>query len=206
MQRVISYIDGFNLFFGLRERGWRRYYWLDMAAMSRALLKPNQTLGGCHYFTARISADASSSQSIARQGVWLDALAARPDIVCHFGQYQFKTMQCHHCGSSWAKPEEKMTDVNIATQLVADAYEDRYDTALLVSGDSDLAPPIRLIRSRFPNKRVVVVFPPRRHAVQLRSAAHSALHLGADKLRNSLLPDRIEGKNGYVLHRPDAWR
>lgn len=206
MQRVISYIDGFNLYFGLRERGWRKYYWLDMAAMSRALLKPGQSLAGCYYFTARIKADRPGFQSRRKQKIWLAALATRADIACRFGQYLHKEMQCKRCNHTWQQPEEKMTDVNIATQLVADAYEDRYDTALLVSGDSDLAPPVRLIRTRFPNKRVVVVFPPKRHAVQLRSAAHSYLHLGEDKLRNNLLPDEITGKNGFVLQRPDAWR
>ena len=40
MNRVISYIDGFNLYFGLKDKGWKRYYWLDLAALSGALLKP----------------------------------------------------------------------------------------------------------------------------------------------------------------------
>lgn len=39
MRRVISYIDGFNLYFGLKQKGWRKYYWLDLAALSRSLLK-----------------------------------------------------------------------------------------------------------------------------------------------------------------------
>lgn len=206
MQRVISYIDGFNLYFGLRKRGWRKYYWLDVAAVSRALLKPDQTLVGCHYFTAHLRAGTHSGQSLAKQRIWLDALATRPDIACHFGQYQFKTVECKHCGSSWTKPEEKMTDVNIATRLIVDAYKDNYDMALVVSGDSDLAPPIRHIREDFPNKRVLVAFPPERYAVQLCKAAHSYLHLGPAKLRNNLLPDEITGKDGFVLQRPDAWR
>ena len=29
-RRLIAYIDGFNLYFGLKEKGWKRYYWLDM--------------------------------------------------------------------------------------------------------------------------------------------------------------------------------
>ena len=31
MSRVIVYIDGFNLYFALRSKGWRKYYWLDLA-------------------------------------------------------------------------------------------------------------------------------------------------------------------------------
>jgi hypothetical protein len=44
MQRVIAYIDGYNLYFGLREKGWKWFYWLNIPAMARHLLKPHQTL------------------------------------------------------------------------------------------------------------------------------------------------------------------
>ena len=33
MNRVMGYIDGFNLFFGLRDSGLRRYYWLNPEAL-----------------------------------------------------------------------------------------------------------------------------------------------------------------------------
>ncbi len=51
-QRVIAYIDGFNLYFGLKAMGWRRYYWLDLFKLSRNLLKTNQELVAVKYFTA----------------------------------------------------------------------------------------------------------------------------------------------------------
>jgi uncharacterized LabA/DUF88 family protein len=57
--------------------------------------------------------------------------------------------------------EGKETDVNIATALHNDAALDRYDTALLVSGDSDLTRAVRDIDVR---KRVVVAFPPGRYS------------------------------------------
>ena len=206
MTRVTSYIDGFNLYFGLRDKGWRKYYWLDLAAMSRALLKPSQTLTACHYFTSRLRADNRSGQSIAKQNTWLAALATRPDISCHFGHYLLRTVQCNSCKDTWIRPEEKMTDVNIATQLIVDGYEDNYDMAMVVSGDSDLTTPIMHIRERFPNKRVLVVFPPERHSKQLRQTAHSHTILGEDKLRKNLLPDEIAAPSGFVLKRPHTWQ
>jgi len=30
MDRVITYIDGFNLYFGLKSKDWQRYYWLNL--------------------------------------------------------------------------------------------------------------------------------------------------------------------------------
>ena len=33
-QRVITYIDGFNLYFGLKSAGWNRFYWLNLQTMA----------------------------------------------------------------------------------------------------------------------------------------------------------------------------
>ena len=204
MTRVISYIDGFNLYFGLKAKGWRKYYWLDLAAMSRALLKPGQVLIHTHYFTARIR-NKGDGQSAKRQTLWLDALATRGDITCHFGHYLPKQQECRNCGATWTSHEEKMTDVNIATQLLIDAYEDRFDTAMIVSGDSDLTTPVRQIRNRFPNKRLIIACPPTRRSEELKKAAHGHFVIGVDKLRQNLLPDEIATPGGFVLKRPSRW-
>ena len=94
-----------------------------------------------------------------------------------------------------------MTDINIATQLLVDAFEDRFDTALIVSGDSDLAAPIKWVRKRFPNRRLIVAFPPNRRSDQLRKAAHGYVVIGADSLRQNVLPDEIPTADGFVLRR-----
>ncbi|CAN5791830.1 hypothetical protein BH23ACT11_BH23ACT11_16460 [soil metagenome] len=54
-ERVVAYIDGFNLYFGLKDRGWKRFYWLDVALLAENLLKGNQQLEEVRYFSARIS-------------------------------------------------------------------------------------------------------------------------------------------------------
>ena len=203
MKRVISYIDGFNLYFGLKSNGWRKYYWLDLVAMSSALLKPDQQLAHCHYFTARV---ASASNSARRQTLWLDALATQPNLTTHLGHYLPKAQKCKSCNSTWTSYEEKMTDVNIAAQLLVDGYNDRFDTALMISGDSDLTTPIKLIRQNFPTKRVIVAFPPNRHSAQLRQNANGSLHIGEDKLRQNLLPKTVTTATGFVIHRPVEWQ
>ena len=55
MDRVIVYIDGFNLYFGLKSKGWRRYFWLNPQKLIENLLKPGQKLVFTKYFTARVS-------------------------------------------------------------------------------------------------------------------------------------------------------
>lgn len=54
-ERVICYVDGFNLYFGLRDSRLRRYYWLNVRRLAENLLRPHQSLVETKYFTARIS-------------------------------------------------------------------------------------------------------------------------------------------------------
>lgn len=145
MSRVISYIDGFNLYFGLKSKGWRKYYWLDLVAMSTALLLPGQQLVGTHYFTTRIRTNGQNAADAKRQSTYLDALATLPGLTTHEGHYLEKPQRCRQCGATWMSYEEKMTDVNIATRLLIDAHDDAFDTAIIVSADSDLTTPVTIV-------------------------------------------------------------
>jgi len=206
LERVIVYIDGFNLYYGLRSKGWRRYYWLDCERLARNLLKPNQRLGLVRYFTARISGSSGDPQKPKRQSVFLEALATLPNLTISYGHYLTKRQRCSSCANTWEIHEEKMTDVNIAVALLEDALDDRFDTAILVSGDSDLTAPVEAIRRRYPKKRVVVAFPPDRHSAQLARAASATVTIGRTILKDSQLPDRVQKSDGYVLKRPSTWR
>ena len=203
--RVVMYIDGFNLYYGMRSKGWRRYYWLNLHSLAERLLRPGQTLAGIKYFTARVIPDAISEDKARRQNVYLSALSTLPSIDTHFGYYLPKTQRCSDCGATWQSYEEKMTDVNIAVELLSDAYDDKFDTAIVVSADSDLARPITNIRERFPGKRLVVAFPPNRASKLLRSVATAAFSIGRDALRDSQLTQRVLRQNGEVIERPPEW-
>lgn len=206
MTRVITYIDGFNLYFGLRSKGWRRYYWLNLRELSLALLKPGQQLDAVHYFTTRIRANGHNVDDMRRQSLYIEALETLPDTTLHFGHYLDKPRQCRQCGARWMDYEEKMTDVNIAVQLLADAFDDRFDTALIISADSDLTTPVSLVRQRFPAKRVVIAQPPGRRSMSLCNNASGYFTIGEAKLRASLLPDQMQRADGFLLLRPSHWQ
>ena len=206
MERVITYIDGFNLYFGLRESGWKSLYWLNLAELSRQLLKPHQSLERVKYFTSRITAKPFDPDKPKRQNTFLEALQTLPDIDIFYGHYLEKPAKCLKCGAIWRTHEEKMTDVNIAVQLLTDAQKNRYDTALLISGDSDLYGPLESIRQNFPEKRIVIAFPPARNSRQLKSVAHAHFVIGRKKLADSQFPDRVAKADGFILERPAQWR
>jgi len=208
MSRVMTYIDGFNLYYGLREKNWQRYYWLDLHRLGLHLLRGDQELVHTHYFTSRISpgTSASSADKAKRQQTFLEAVATCPATSLYFGHYLHSEIRCKKCGNTWTKPEEKMTDVNVAVQLLRDAYADAWDTAILISGDSDLHAPIEAVHALFPTKRVVVAFPPARHSKKLESIAHASFMLGRKVLQDCQFPDEVRKPDGFILHRPDRWK
>lgn len=201
-RRVISYIDGFNFYFALQDQNWARYKWLDFTRLSEALLKTDQTLVATKYFTARVT----SLEKARRQTTFLEALDTRPDISIHYGYFRDEQKFCKRCQQRTYIPTEKMTDVNIAVEMLNDAYKDAFDTALLMGGDTDLVPSIRVIRNEFPDKRIVVAFPPDRVNDDLRLAAHSNFVIGRAKIAHSQLPDSVSRSDGYLLQRPDSWK
>lgn len=205
MTRVSLYVDGFNLYFGLKAKGWRKYYWLDHHALGIRLLRDGQVLVASNYFTSRIRPHDGNDADVARQAVYLDALAARGEVAIHYGHFLVKRRWGASCRATWTSFEEKMTDVNIAVRLLADAADDAFDVALVVSGDSDLVPPISELRRRWPTKRVVAVWPPQRHSNELKAIAHGEHYVSEAALRQSQLPERVEGPNGEVLVRPVTW-
>jgi len=194
-------VDGFNLYFGMIEAGYDYCKWMKLRRLSEYLLKPSQELVGVKYFTSRVSNNPDKQK---RQTTYLETLqSVGVEIFC--GHYQSDKVECIRCGNIWAKYNEKMTDVNIATHIIIDAYCDKYDTAMLISGDSDLVPPIRAVHDHFRQKRVFVAFPPKRHNNSVSLVAKGFMTIGRKKLVDSQFPEKVTKKDGFVLTKPDDW-
>jgi uncharacterized LabA/DUF88 family protein len=203
MDRVIAYVDGFNLYFGLRASRYHRYYWLNLQRLAQNLLLPSQHLVNTKYFTARVPSPPDKQQ---RQSIYLEALGTLKDFSIHYGKYMLTDRTCRSCGYTDRIPSEKMTDVNIAVELLADAFSNRFDVALLISADSDLIAPVTKIRQLFPDKRVVVAFPPQRQSFDLSQTAHAYFQIGRSSIAKSLFPPTVTKSDGYILHCPRSWR
>ena len=103
-------------------------------------------------------------------------------------------------------PKEKMTDVNIATKIIADAFRDEYDMALLISGDSDLTPPIKEVHELFKDKRIFIAFPPKRHNSSMGLVAKGSMIIGRKKLVDAQVDEEVISKTGYKLRIPTDWK
>jgi uncharacterized LabA/DUF88 family protein len=201
-ERVSVYIDGFNLYFGIREAGFHACRWLNLQALVQNILHPTQELVEIKYFTSRVSNNPDKQK---RQSTYIEAVESI-GVKIIYGNYQDNKEECKRCGHLWLSAKEKMTDVNIATNIIMDAYQDKYDAAMLISGDSDLVPPINAVHQNFKNKRVFIAFPPKRHNASMALVAKGSFIIGRKKLIDSQFQEEVVSKSGYKLKRPDSWK
>ena len=204
--RSIIYIDGFNLYYGALKG--TSYKWLDLQSYFKRL-RSGDDIQRISYFTARVNGNKGVDQA-----TYLQALSTCPLVEIVYGLYKKKTVKCgvRPCGHNvkeFTTYEEKGTDVNIALQMVHDAYQGCCDRIVLVSGDSDLVPGLKLVRQVAPHITTHVYVPgsnPKRcAATQLRNAAHKNATLPNNLLSKSQFPKTFSDSSGTVITKPTGW-
>ena len=99
--------------------------------------------------------------------------------------------------------EEKGSDVNLATYLLIDGFEDDYEMAVVISNDSDLKLPIAMTRTRL-GKQVGVIDPSSKTSFELRKAASWYRALRRGPLSASLFPNTLSDADGNFT-KPIGW-
>lgn len=203
MERVAFFIDGFNLYHALQETpDYARYKWLNLAALAKCYVQKRQQVAKIFYFSAYATWDP---QKMSRHQAFVRALQwAGVDIV--LGAFKFKERRCRICRKVYPTYEEKETDVNIAIKLFQAAILDEYDTAIIVSGDSDLVPAVKAVKATFPAKKVGVIIPIGRSAEDLKKTCDFRFKMKEKHLASCQFPDTIDLDGGHALSRPASWR
>lgn len=202
-ERLIVYVDGFNLYHGIHDLARCRLLWLDLVALARSL-RPHQELVKVRYFTAPV---LNNAQAESRQATYINALDAQhgPLMATVQGRYQAHLVTCRACGTIYTRYEEKETDVNIAVNLVVDAGRREMDAALIISADSDLTPAIRAATLLNPRLFVTAAFPPKRSSMEMKTLMPASFSIGSAKIRQAQLPEVV--RSGELeFRRPAKWR
>ena len=175
--RTRVYIDGFNLYYGCLKGTPAK--WLNPALLCDNLL-PRNRIEAVRYFTAQVSARPNDPDQATRQQTYLRALATEPRISVHLGHFLTHEVnmpdaaawrQGNYVPRRVVKTEEKGSDVNLATMLLIDAFDDLFDCAVLVSNDSDLKEPLSIVRHCF-GKTIGILNPQRHVSRALLPIAH----------------------------------
>lgn len=202
------YVDAFNLYYGAVKG--TPYKWLDLRSLAEKLV-PNHPVKRIRYFTARVDSRAGDPQVGQRQQVFLRALETIPGLTIHYGRFLSKPVRMPLVPLPTSGPrtvevmktEEKGSDVNLATYLLLDAFDQDFELAVVISNDSDLVEPITVVRQRF-GLTVGVVNPQRNtsHALQQVASFYRPLRKGV--LASSQFPDQLTDATGTIT-KPVGW-
>jgi uncharacterized LabA/DUF88 family protein len=206
--RTTVYVDGFNVYYGCARRYGCK--WLDLNSLCEKLL-PNDTIATIRYFTARVKSRPDDPQQPQRQQVYLRALQTLPNIEIHYGSFlvtkRFRRLVVplsdgQQSVEVW-NTEEKGSDVNLAAYLLLDAFRNRYDQAVILSNDTDLVEPIRLVRTEL--GLPVGVFNPHPHpSLELRQVATFYRPIRQGPARDSQFPPIMHDADGTIA-KPAGW-
>ncbi|MHB8424869.1 MAG: NYN domain-containing protein [Gammaproteobacteria bacterium] len=219
-QRVVVFIDGFNLYHAIANlkppyklshidweffKQWRQHLkWLDLRGLASSFVGTGyEELAEVIYFSAFAT---WLPDQFNRHQAYVNALEMR-DIKIVLGRFKPRDKKClATCREKFVAHEEKETDVNLALYLTNYSWQNKFDHAILISGDSDLVPAVKSSIALFPKKKITIATPPNRGANELIAAAHgNRIRIKVSQLRNNLLPDKLTNLTGLTVVRPSKF-
>ena len=211
MLRTNVYVDAFNLYYGALRR--TPYKWLDLAKLCAVLL-PKHQIQHIKYFTARVRARPDDPDQPTRQQIYLRALHTLPNLSVYYGHFLTHRVSmplADRVGGKqkyvWVlKTEEKGSDVNLATHLLADGFRNDYEAAVVISNDTDLLEPIPVVRTQL-GKVVGLLHPDLHHRPSqvLTNEVTFFKHIRQHALETSQFANRLVDRHG-PFKKPGRWQ
>lgn len=224
MTRTIVYIDGFNLYY--RALKPLDHKWMNVEALSKAVLPASNQITAINYYTARVSGRTDPGAP-ARQHAYLRALGSLPRVTIHYGNFlttkkwaglvmppNFRPVCALPPGMVpevayvW-KTEEKGSDVNLGVHLVRDAFTKAFDEAAVLTNDTDLVEPIRIVTQEA-GMSVTLLTPvsrllkPSHPAASLVAVSTHVRHI-EPYLGPCEFPDPVRLPGGKIVAKPAGW-
>jgi uncharacterized LabA/DUF88 family protein len=211
MNRVIFLVDGFNLYHSVvrlkRDTGYCTK-WLDLYSLCHSylhLFRKDAELVDIRYFSALpYHLSSAAPGKITRHQKYLSCLRDS-GVTIELGRFKEKEVFCTKCRSVFLKHEEKETDVAIAVTLLELLFTGVCDTAVIVSGDTDLSPAVAKCQTLFPGKTIVFSFPYARKNKELSKLAPGSFSIGRKQYIRHQFPNPVILKDGRELYKPSTW-
>ncbi|NOX52511.1 MAG: NYN domain-containing protein [Gammaproteobacteria bacterium] len=164
--------------------------------LSKTIVRDYQTVISVNYYSA--FAKHRGEDPLRRHQAYVRALK-QSGVRVVMGVFKGSPQRCKTCGARWTKYEEKESDVRIVADIVSHALLDKFDDAMLISADSDMAPAKEHIDLNTPNKNIFVVAPPGRfgHARDLNPIIEAT----KGRIAKSLFPEVFTSNDGQVIVR-----
>ena len=209
--KTVVYIDGYNWYHAIFKH-YPEWKWLNIQSYFEAL-RPDNRIESIKLFTAIVDEHIPGSDARERQVKFLDASKTLPKLKIILGKFQPREVTCRGaCKEKYIVPEEKKTDVNIAVEIMSDAFADHYEALILVSGDSDAQPPIQWVKRNCPTKKIMVYIPALTNEREVRrldfykQLGVDCRFLPLDGLGAHQLPNVVKVADGRFVVRPASWK
>jgi len=212
MNRVSFLIDGFNLYHSVKDAqidmNGTTTKWLNIRELCQSYLHHfgrNAQLGEIYYFSALAEhLEATKPDVTARHRIFLRCLR-ETEININLNRFKKKEYHCPHCHKRVIRHEEKETDVAMATMVLGLFLEDRCDTVVLVTGDTDLIPAVKISNHLFPDRKIVFAFPYKRKNKELMQLCPGSFTINKKQYVNHQFPNPFRTKNGKEIAKPLSW-
>lgn len=208
------YVDGFALYKALLQYNFPEYKWLDLNALAQRLF-PHRDVIGVKYFTAQLKPQTNDRGVGQRQQVYWNALRT-VDVEIIEGTFRFNKQWLPKCPEELdaagkvvtvkvKRPEEKGTDVALASHLIVDAFEDVADSYALVTNDSDLVSPVRLLSERGHRVALVSVARGQYNKAFELAGLETVRQIRRGTLAASQFPVKVVDSDGKTIRKPPTW-
>lgn len=218
-KRAACFIDGFNLYHSLdSRRELRKYKWLDLWKLCQRFLTFDERLSDVFYFTAYTDWN-TGRQSRHHAYVAINQAQGCKVILGKFQEItRVSRVKCRRpcvkgssqlfCDKPYPAHEEKMTDVNIAVNIIKSCVQKSCDAVYLLSGDNDLVPALETAKELCLDIRIRVMLPINAKAKKIMSFCRQndfkymricEQHLAESQFPNSVI---VEDK---VYSKPSHW-
>ena len=201
------YVDGFNLYYGAVKG--TTYKWLDLHKLC-TLLFPKNDIHRIRYFTALVRNTTNDPKKSQRQQTLIRALETLPGLSVHYGSFLSSNVEMPlvrplqgRRTEHVVKMEEKGSDVNLASLLLTDAFRKDFEVAIVLSNDSDLYLPIKIVSTEL-HLRVGILNPHPRFSLELAKVATFKKRIRKGVLAESQFPETLSDAKGTIT-KPPTW-
>lgn len=212
INRVIFLVDGFNIYHSVinasEDLSGASTKWLNIQSLCASYLQHigrNANLAKTYYFSALAKHLLYRDPGVVgRHEDYIKCLQSK-GVVDQLGEFKPKRVRCKLCGRHFTKYEEKETDVAIGSKLMEIFFSNDCDTAVLVTGDTDIAPAVKDAKRLFPDKQILSLFPYRRKNKDLAKLVDRSFKIKKNAYLRHQFPDPVILPDGTTIYKPQSW-
>jgi len=144
MEKIVLFIDGSNFYYGLKsvygdEKELSNFNFFKLGEK----ISKNRELVKIFYYNAPLDI-RKNSKKYWKQQKFFEKIKKMDKVELRLSRLQKRKIK----GTNQYYYVVKGDDIHIAAEMVKEAYEDTFNTAILVSGDGDFVPAIKIVQAR----------------------------------------------------------